>query len=397
MPLPRSRTPPLDACASASPARLLMTTDTVGGVWTYSLTLAGEFEAVGVQVTLVTMGPPASPDQRRAAAAIAGLKLARAPFRLEWMEGAAADFAAAGRWLLELERKARPDIVHLNSYHHAALPWQAPVVAAAHSCVRSWWRACRGTDAPAAWKGYGARTRDGLRAAAAVVAPSRSFLDEIERLYGPFRDGRVIANGAVPKRFLPQAKEPFVLAAGRLWDEAKNLALLEAAAALLPEDGWPIRIAGEAASPDGGCRAPGTGVQHLGRLAPDKLARLMGRAGIFTAPARYEPFGLAVLEAALAGCALVLADIPSFKELWQGAALFVPSDDAAALAATLQGLAADTGRRRELAHLARQRALQRYTATAMASGYCRLYGELLAADGAAVRRCDASALVGSEA
>jgi hypothetical protein len=35
-----------------------------------------------------------------------------------------------------------------------------------------------------------------------------------------------------------------------------------------------------------------------------------------------EPFGLAVLEAAQAGCPLVLSDLPGFRELWDGAALF---------------------------------------------------------------------------
>jgi glycosyltransferase involved in cell wall biosynthesis len=37
-----------------------------------------------------------------------------------------------------------------------------------------------------------------------------------------------------------------------------------------------------------------------------------------------------VLEAALAGCALVLSDIATFRELWHGAALFVPASDPSA-------------------------------------------------------------------
>ena len=41
----------------------------------------------------------------------------------------------------------------------------------------------------------------------------------------------------------------------------------------------------------------------------------MSRAAIFFSPALYEPFGLGVLEAAARGCALVLADIPSFIAL----------------------------------------------------------------------------------
>ena len=52
----------------------------------------------------------------------------------------------------------------------------------------------------------------------------------------------------------------------------------------------------------------------------------MGRAAIYALPARYEPFGLSILEAALSGCALVIGDIPSLREIWADAALFVPSD-----------------------------------------------------------------------
>ena len=44
--------------------------------------------------------------------------------------------------------------------------------------------------------------------------------------------------------------------------------------------------------------------------------------------ARYEPFGLAVLEAAQAGMALVLSDTPGFRELWDDAAIFVAGEDA---------------------------------------------------------------------
>jgi glycosyltransferase involved in cell wall biosynthesis len=83
---------------------------------------------------------------------------------------------------------------------------------------------------------------------------------------------------------------------------------------------------------------------------------VMRRAGIFAAPSRYEPFGLAVLEAALCGCALVLADIPTFRELWQGAAVFVSPDDPAAWTAAFAALAANPARRRQLAALAQRRA-----------------------------------------
>ena len=62
----------------------------------------------------------------------------------------------------------------------------------------------------------------------------------------------------------------------------------------------------------------------LGALDERRSERLAWRSGRSSPrTALYEPFGLAVLEAAQAGCALVLSDIPTFRELWDGAALFV--------------------------------------------------------------------------
>jgi glycosyltransferase involved in cell wall biosynthesis len=82
----------------------------------------------------------------------------------------------------------------------------------------------------------------------------------------------------------------------------------------------------------------------------------MSRAAVFASPSIYEPFGLAALEAAHAGCALVLADIPTYRELWEGAAAFVDPRDVDALAGALNALAAGPDDRARLAASARARA-----------------------------------------
>jgi glycosyltransferase involved in cell wall biosynthesis len=98
----------------------------------------------------------------------------------------------------------------------------------------------------------------------------------------------------------------------------------------------------------------------------------MGRASIYALPARYEPFGLSALEAALAGCALVLGDIPSLRELWRDAALFVDPDDHERLTHTLQRLIDDYELRRTIAQRCRARALA-FDSRTMAAGYLRAY------------------------
>lgn len=355
------------------PQTVLMTADAVGGVWRYAVDLAEGLGRHGVRVVLVVMGPPPDADQRREVARLRDVVLEEAPFALEWMDGAAGDQEPAGTWLLALERRWRPDVIHLNGYAHGALPWQAPVLVVAHSCVLSWWRAVKGCDAPSEWQPYAQAVTRGLRAATLVTAPTKAFLDEIDLLYGPLPAARVVPNGLDHARFtaLPD-KDPLVFAAGRVWDEAKNLSLLGRVAEHLS---WPVAVAGDGVAPDGRHR-PLPGVQALGRLSAPAVARQMARAAIFASPARYEPFGLAVLEAALSGCALVLSDIPTFRELWGGAAVFVPPDDADAWAAVLDGLTRDGARRSVLQRKAWRRGLA-YSAAALTAGTLGAYGDVL--------------------
>jgi glycogen(starch) synthase len=361
-------------------ARVLMTADAVGGVWPYAVDLGRAYRGRGVSVTLAVMGPEPTAAQRSAARG-AGLDLVHHPARLEWMPEAWSDVDRAGEWLLGLSQRIRPDLVHLNGYAHAALPWQMPAVVVAHSCVRTWWRAVHGREVPAEWTGYTTRVRAGLRAAGTVVAPSRAMLQGLREEYGRAFIGQVIPNGssALPQRAVAPLKAPYVLASGRLWDEAKNIAAVCEVAPSLP---WPTYVAGDTTHPCGGRFEAGGAVRLLGRLTAAEMGAWLQRAAIFVSPARYEPFGLCVLEAAAAGCALVLGDIPSLRENWEGCAAFVPPDDHVALQRAVTRLTADHAGRARLAAAARVRA-RRFTVDAMADRYLRLYRNLLTAAAAA--------------
>ena len=348
--------------------KVLMTADTVGGVWTYAMELAGALRPHGVRVVLATMGSRMDAAQRAEAAALPNVTVHESSFRLEWMDAPWQDVDRAGEWLLALERAERPDIVHLNGYAHADLPWLAPVVVVGHSCVRSWWEAVKGEAPPPSWDAYTGRVRSGLQAADVVVAPSHAMLTSLERHYGPLARTRVIPNGRAQALFQPARKELFIFAAGRLWDEAKNLAVLDRIAGALP---WPTYVAGDMQSPDGRGK-PVTAVRPLGRLDRATLAQWLGRASIYAFPARYEPFGLSVTEAALSGCALVLGDIPSLREIWGDAATFVAPDDEAGLARAIRWLCDDPTLRRAQGARARRRALA-LSPVCMAERYIALY------------------------
>jgi glycosyltransferase involved in cell wall biosynthesis len=353
------------------PLTVLMTADAVGGVWSYAVTLARALEPHGVRIVLATFGPRPSPDQRAALSALGHVSLVESDLRLEWQPGADPDFAGRARWLRLLARRHRPDFIHLNDYAHGACGLPAPVLMVAHSDVLSWWRHVEGADAPAEWQPYRRRVAAGLAGADLLVAPTRAVLADLQRAYGVLPAERtVIPNGLGRMPAPMRRRENVILAAGRLWDPAKNLLALDRVAARLP---WPVEIAGDAAHPAGGA----VGLRHaaaLGRLPQDAVLARMARAAIYALPARYEPFGLSVLEAAAAGCALVLGDIASLRETWDGAALFVPPDDDA-LAAALGRLVAMPAERQRLAERARHRAAG-LTASAMADRYLAQYRRL---------------------
>jgi glycogen synthase len=354
--------------------KILMTTDTVGGVWTYTIDLARELARAGHETVIAAMGGFLTRRQRSEVAALEGVTLYDSRYKLEWMSNCWEDVDTAGHWLLEIERKFRPDVVHLNGYAHGSLHWRSRVLVVGHSCVLSWWHAVRGTEAPAEWDEYRARIRKGINAADYVVGPSAAMLAEMQRYYGVEPPSTVIPNGRSAARFYPREKRPYVMTIGRVWDEAKNLATVAKAA---PAIQWPVYVAGQNSHPDhGGAYVPAN-VRHLGSVHCDNLAVWLGGAAIYALPARYEPFGLSVLEAALSGCALVLSDIPSFLENWEGAAEFVSPDDPEALATAVNRLIDDSSARDNLTRKARMRAMQ-FTPARMAAEYIRIYQELAA-------------------
>jgi glycosyltransferase involved in cell wall biosynthesis len=350
---------------------LLMTADAVGGVWTYAVDLAHALCARGASVSIAVMGPAPSESQRCQALSVPGVRLFEHEYRLEWMPGSRADVIESGRWLRALAEWLQPDIVHLNGYAHGAVDFQVPTIVVAHSCVLSWWRAVRRDSCPPEWDDYARAVVDGLAGADAIVAPTRSMAAALADCYDYRGSVRVIHNGRNTRALAPAQKQPFIFTAGRLWDDAKNISALSQVASRTP---WPIYVAGESFKAGG--QPPDQHCNYLGRLSLGDVASWMSRASVYAAPARYEPFGLSVLEAAWSRCALVLSDIPTFRELWDGVAWFVDPDDGDALAEALRDVAGNERLRNWRAH--RALALARtYSLDRMVGGYLALYHELL--------------------
>lgn len=338
-----------------------MTTDAVGGVWRYGVDAARALEAMGVTTTLAVVGPDPSPAQQIDAA---GLHVVATGLPLEW---AGADEAIVANGAREIAALGEGyDVIQLNQPVFASLArWPAPVVAAAHSCVSTWWHAVEGdAPLPGDLKWQAGLLRSGLAAADAAIAPSHAFAAALVRRHRLAAAPIAIHNGRAPHPVAAPQRADAIVGAGRLWDRGKNFAMIDRIAPRLP---LPVELYGPLAGPCGERFEPAHAAAP-GPIGAALLAERLATRPLFVSPSLYEPFGLAVLEAAQAGCALVLADIATLRELWDGAAVFVdPRDEAAWIDALTAPLDRDA-----LGAAAAGRAA-RYTIERMAT---RLYGVL---------------------
>jgi glycosyltransferase involved in cell wall biosynthesis len=360
--------------------RVLVTADTVGGVWTYTRELVAGLVRHGVQVTLVSFGEIPTPRQSAWMEGLHGLDYRPTAFRLEWMQESQKDVEQSVRYLEAVIRETQPDLLHLNQYCYGSVGADLPRIVVAHSDVVSWWIAVHGEEPPPSpWvRWYRQVVSRGVRSATAVVAPSRWMMNMLSEIYGRPAQSSVIYNGRSPRLFNPHmTKTECVLGVGRLWDCAKQVSLLTRYPQAVP-----VWIAGSEAHPEEALRgeselAAGANVELKGLLPEKQLRMLYTRAALYAATSQYEPFGLAPLEAALSRCALLANDIPSFHELWGDAAVYFRRNDGADLAEKIDWLASDPALRRSYALKAYRRALQRFTAERMLAEYLDLYGSLV--------------------
>lgn len=347
--------------------RLLLVTDAVGGVWVYSVELARALKPLGVETIVAVMGPPPTSAQREQAAEF---RLIETDLSLEWLDTDAHQVSRAGEVIAEIADQEGADIVQTSSAALLAdIEFSQPCVAVQHSCVASWWDAVKGTPLPTDFRWRRELVQRGLDKASAVVAPSSSFAAETARIYdvavsAVHNGGRAMTFGRVPQG-------EFVFTASRLWDEGKNVETLDAAAARIR---IPFQAAGPVHGPNGASISLGH-LQTLGEIGQTRMAGLFSARPIYASAALYEPFGLSVLEAAQAGCALVLSDIPSHRELWSDAALFVPAREAEAFAQAIHRLTDDPDERQQFGLRALARS-QLYSPERMARGMTDLYARV---------------------
>jgi glycogen(starch) synthase len=369
---------------------VLVTTDTISGVWSYTRELVSGLVSRGLRVTLVSFGEVPLPEQTSWMESLHGLDYRPTAFRLEWMHEGEQDYSDSAAYLTALAQEIQPDVLHLNQFCYGDLAVDVPRVVVAHGDLITWWVAVHSQEPKAArWLSrYREVVSRGLTSANLVVAPSACMLDSLRDHYASPRREQVIYNGRNPIFFNPYvSKEDSVLSVGRLLDAGRQVHLLT-----LHQHPFSVCIVGT----DHPVQTPRIPIRADVKVATDQqcvslkgpqteaqLRTLYSKAAVYAATARYEPFGMEPLEAALSRCAIVANDIPSFREIWGDDAVYFRTNDGDSLAAAIRELGEDREKCRAYANRAYHRARERYNHKRMIDEYLQLYRGLSSASWAA--------------
>ena len=181
----------------------------------------------------------------------------------------------------------------------------------------------------------------------------------------------VVMMNPIDLKALPPPAEKRVnefLFVGRVTRDKGVDLFMEACGRVLPElPGWSARMIGGERFGHGQTETPffrsvlklaeKNHVTCTGYLTHDEVLLAMGRAAVVTMPSRMiEGFPLTAIEAMASGAALIATGQGGLREVAGEAALYVPVDDVAALAAAMMKLAQDAQARLALTKAGWQRA-----------------------------------------
>ncbi|MGE3178952.1 MAG: glycosyltransferase family 4 protein [Vicinamibacterales bacterium] len=215
-----------------------------------------------------------------------------------------------------------------------------------------------------------------LREATRIIAPTEDAARRICGLHGPARARlRVILEAADPvfrpaadpaaalsrARILTGSTDPYLLVVGAN-SATKRHADAVAAFVRVPPPWRLVLLQRQGADNRLARLARGSGVGDrivwIPRVDRADVVALMQAAGALVQPSIYEGFGLPVIEAMACGCPVVCSDIPVFREVTGGRALFAPPMNVVELGAAMARAAASDALRHDLAASGLERASQ---------------------------------------
>jgi len=111
----------------------------------------------------------------------------------------------------------------------------------------------------------------------------------------------------------------------------------------------------------------------------DDVASIYGALDVFVSASRVEPFGLVIVEAMAAGCAVVATETDGAREILEDGKTgrLAPRENPRALAAAVVEILTDENLRQNLGAKARRAAFERFGVERMAAETLKLYKEIL--------------------
>jgi glycosyltransferase involved in cell wall biosynthesis len=352
-----------------------------GGAAPVTKSLSEELVRQGHEVDVVTMGYKELPKQEY----LNGVQIYRVPSIRKKLEMCTfhemlSYCISAGRLLPKLLKENNYDINHthfiiptgaVSSHYHKKIPY----IVTTH-----------GSDVPGhnpdrfqfqhiLFKPFSTIV---LNRARYVTSPSNYLKGEIIRNYGE-RKIAVIPNGIFVDTYIPQRKERKILTVSRLFEMKGIQFVIEA---MKDIEGFEYVICG-----DGPYRPQLEDLverMHLehkvkfrGHLKPEQLKQEYGSAAIFVLPSTSESFGLVLIEAMSAECAVITSNKTGCAEVVDDAALLVPPKDSEAIKNQLLTLINDPKRCRELGTQGRRRVEQQFSWSSVTKKYSDLYENIL--------------------
>lgn len=372
-----------------------------GGLGRHVHALAEHQAALGHDVIVITQGAESLPGDER----IKGVRVIRVPCDaplvaldetnlMAWVFGFNSALTRAG---IALHRDWSADIIHGHDWLVAQAAtalkdlFRTAYVTTVHATEAGRHQGWLPTPLSKAihsvewWSTYQARS---------VITCSEHMRWEVNRLFqAPESKTVVISNGVDPTQLRMRAAarreitDRFgavdVVFTGRLeWEKGVHT-LIDAVRILRrAQPDITVVIAGRG-SKEGELRDQvrryrlGRRVHFAGWLPPDHLHALVGQARIAVVPSLYEPFGIVALEAAALGTPLVVAKCGGLSEFVEDGVcgrVFEPGDATALAEAVTQASAAASESRR-MARRAKQRVIEDYGWSAIASQTCQVYAQ----------------------
>lgn len=363
--------------------RLLMTSSAEHDVWHFTSVLSGQLaENHDTSVLVAVFGRQPASDGlallRRVSHSGATIAIQNAGLPLDDEERASKDMLAEARAALrDLARQWGADVIHANHYFATTAEFDStPVLLTAHRDNYSE-RVIVGPESHSeADSLYIDMVMESLAAASCVVAPSSFVADCLGRWFGYRGPVRVIPYAATPCAVDFETERRIdVITSGEFWEPAANFGCFTAAAASTAD--LAFAAVGPLVQPGMRRTRPiARSILFTGEASDSELIQMLANSKIYVSASLYDPTGVGSIQAARAGCSLLLSDTACYRSIWGDRATYFDPHDVSALQGGIRSLLRDAGPGGPNGSPAHRQAVTLHNAKRVAEAYTATYQRL---------------------